>query len=150
MKKLKLILLTIAAVLFIIPTSFAQKNADDILGVWMNEDEDAHIEISKRDNKYFGKLVWLKFPTDDETGKPKLDKHNPDENLQSRPTWGLEMLTNFEFDGDDRWSKGKIYDPKKGKTYSCYMNFVEDKKIKIRGYIGVSILGKTTYWTRVE
>lgn len=150
MKKLKLTLLAIAAFLFIIPTAFAQKNADDILGVWMNEDKDAHIEITKRDDKYFGKLVWLKFPTDDETGKPKLDKHNPDDNLKSRPTWGLEILTDFVFDGDDRWKDGKIYDPKKGKTYSCYMNFAEDKKIKIRGFIGVSLLGKTTYWTRVD
>lgn len=150
MKKLKLILLSTATFLFIIPVSFAQKSADDILGIWMNEDQDAHIEITKKDNQYFGKLVWLKNPTDNETGKPKLDKHNPDESLQSRPTWGLEILTNFVFDGDNRWEDGKIYDPKKGNTYSCYMKFVEDKKIKIRGFIGVSLLGKTTYWSRVE
>lgn len=150
MKKLKLTLLAIAAFLFVIPTTFAQKSGDDILGIWMNEDHDAHIEITKRDNQYFGKLIWLLNPTDDETEKPKLDKHNPDESLQSRPTWGLEILTNFSFDGDNRWESGKIYDPKKGKTYSCYMKFSEEKMIKIRGFIGLTLLGRTTYWTRVE
>jgi len=150
MKKLKFTLLAIAAFLFIIPASFAQKNADDILGIWMNEDQDAHIEITKKADQYFGKLVWLKNPTDDVTGEPKLDKNNPDESLQSRPTWGLEILTNFVFDGDDRWEDGKIYDPKKGKTYSCYMKFNDEKTIKIRGFIGVTLLGRTTYWTRVE
>jgi len=150
MKKLKLILLMIAAFLFVLPASYAQKNTDDILGIWMNEDEDAHIEITKRNDQYFGKLVWLKNPTDEDTGKPKLDKENSDETLRSRPTWGLEILTNFVFDGADRWKDGKIYDPKKGKTYSCYMKFEDEKKIKIRGFIGVTLLGRTTYWTRVD
>lgn len=150
MKKLKLILLSIATLLFMIPGAFAKNNADDILGIWMNEDKDAHIEITKREGKFYGKLIWLKNPIDEETGKPKLDKHNPDESLRSRPTWGLEILTDFVFDGDNRWEDGKIYDPKKGNTYSCYMKFVAENELKIRGFIGVSLLGRTTYWTRVE
>ena len=79
MKKLKLILLTIAAVLFIIPTSFAQKNADDILGVWMNEDKDAHVKITLDGDTFNGVIVWIKDPIDEETGKPKLDDENEDD-----------------------------------------------------------------------
>jgi len=77
---------------------------------------------------------------------------NPDEELQKRPIMGLELLSNFEFDGDDEWEDGDIYDPKSGKTYSCYMEFTDKTKneLKVRGYIGVSLLGRTTYWTRVE
>ncbi|MBC34603.1 MAG: hypothetical protein CL663_00960 [Bacteroidetes bacterium] len=150
MRKLKRILLVIAVCAYAIPSAFAMEKADNILGVWMNEDKDAYIEITKRDNKYFGKLVWLKFPIDDETGKEKLDKHNPDESLRSRPVFGLEILTNFEFNGNSKWTDGKIYDPKKGNTYSCYMKFVDDEKLKIRGYVGVSIIGRTTYWTKVK
>ncbi len=149
MQYFKKVLLSLSGVLIFFPFVFAQKNADDILGKWMNEDKDAHIEITKRDHKYFGKVVWLKFPIDDETGKPKLDEKNPDETLRSRPALGLEILTNFIFD-DGRWEDGKIYDPKKGNTYSCYMKFVEAEKIKIRGFIGLSLLGRTTYWTRVK
>ncbi len=150
MKKLKLILLVIAAFLFILPASFAQQNADDILGLWLNQDEDAHIEITKRDGKYFGKIIWLKFPIDDETGEPKVDKHNPDESLRSRPSLGLEILTDFVFDGKESWEDGKIYNPKKGKTYSCYMRFIKEDTLKIRGFIGVSLIGKTNIWTRVD
>jgi len=126
--------------------------ADDILGVWLNEDKDAHIEIYKEDGKYFGKIIWLLHPNEDNATTPNLDDKNQDESLRSRPVMGLQLLSNFEFDGDDEWEDGKIYDPKSGKTYSCYMEFYDDNKneLKIRGFIGVSLLGKTTYWTRVE
>lgn len=151
MRNLKSFLLLFALIVFAIPVSFAQEyQADDVLGIWLNADEDAHIEITKKGNKYYGKLVWLKFPTDDETGKPKVDKHNPDESLRSRPTLGLEMLSDFEYTDENKWSNGKIYNPKKGKTYKCYMKFVKEGKLKIRGYIGVSVIGKTTYWTKVK
>ena len=151
MKKPRIILMLLAAVLFALPTVTAQKtNADDVIGKWLNEDEDAHIEITKKNNEFFGKVVWIKDNIDQETGKEKLDKLNPDESLRSRPRLGLEILTNFVFDGEDRWEDGKIYDPKSGKTYSCYMKFIEKDKLKIRGFIGVTLIGKTTYWTRVK
>lgn len=137
---------------------FAQLSAqevksDDILGVWLNEDKDAHVDIYKDGDKYFGKVVWLKDPNREETGKPKLDRENQDESLRSRPVMGLLLLNDFEFDGDDEWEDGTIYDPKNGKTYKCYMEFDEDDnldKLKVRGFIGFSMLGRTTYWTRVK
>ncbi|MDY0077112.1 MAG: DUF2147 domain-containing protein [Bacteroidales bacterium] len=129
----------------------AQNNADRVLGKWLNEDGDAHIEITEQDGVFTGKLVWLKFPIDEETGKPKLDKKNPDEKLKTRPTLGLEMLTGFRYDSSNKeWTDGEIYDPKSGKTYSCYMKFEDSGRLKIRGYIGISLIGKTTYWTAVK
>ncbi|MCF6171446.1 MAG: DUF2147 domain-containing protein [Bacteroidales bacterium] len=127
--------------------------ADDILGIWLNEDKDAHVEIYKEDGKYFGKIIWLKTPIREETGKPKLDRENEDESLRSRPVMGLLLLSDFEFDGDDEWEDGTIYDPKNGKTYKCYMEFEDEAdkdNLKVRGYIGFSLLGRTTYWTRVK
>ena len=129
---------------------FSQNKADDVLGVWLNEDKDAHVEMFKRNGKIYGKIVWIKEPIDAETGKPKVDKNNPDAALKTRPTLGLEILTGFSFDGSDEWSGGEIYDPKSGKTYSSYMMFDKKDVLKIRGYIGVALLGKTTYWTRVK
>ncbi len=129
----------------------AQDKADRVLGKWLNEDGDAHVEITKEGDTYSGKLVWLKFPIDDDTGKPKLDKKNPDDALKTRPILGLEMLSGFTYDSDDEeWTDGEIYDPKSGKTYSCYMAFDSDGKLKIRGYIGISLIGRTTYWTAVK
>lgn len=156
MRKIRIILMIVAAGIFTATNVSAQEyNADDLLGIWLNEDEDAHIEIYKEGDYYFGKIIWLKFPIDDETGKPKLDKHNPDPDLQKRPSLGIQLLTNFEWDEDpgekgDEWDEGEIYDPKSGKTYNCYIIMKEYDLLKIRGYIGISLIGKTTYWTRVK
>lgn len=125
--------------------------ADDIVGVWLTQDKDSHVEIYKDGDKYFGKIIWLSEPIDSITGKPKVDDKNPNASLQNRPVLGLNLLTGFVFD-DDQWNNGKIYDPKLGKTYSCYMEFPDasnKNNLKIRGYIGFSLLGRTVYWTRV-
>jgi len=128
-------------------TAFAQK-ADDILGSWVNPSGEDHILIYKKGNKYFGKLDWIKFPND-ETGKPKTDKNNPDEKLRSRPEWGLELLKDFVSEGDNLYDDGTIYDPKNGKTYSCKMT-LDGTSLKIRGYIGISLFGRSEIWTRVK
>ena len=124
---------------------------DDILGVWLNEDKDAHVEVYKEGDIYFGKIIWLEEPNE-ENGEPKLDDKNEDESLRTRPVMGLLLLRDFVFD-EDEWEDGRIYDPKNGKDYKCYMEFPdEDDKdnLKVRGYIGFSLLGRTTYWTRVK
>ena len=135
------------AVLFASVSLYAQ-SADAIVGKWLNKDKDAHIQIYKSGNQYFGKLVWLKNPNDD-NGKPKTDTKNPDNNLKSRPIWGLEILKNFTYD-DGTWEDGTIYDPKSGKTYSCKMTLDGNDKLNVRGYIGFSFIGRTDIWTRVK
>lgn len=146
--KLALLILTMAFTPFLQVVS-QDVEADDVLGVWLNEDKDAHINIYKEDGKYFGKIVWLLNPNDEETGLPKTDDENPDEELQKKPVMGLVLLKDFEFD-EDEWDDGSIYDPKNGKTYDCYMRLEEPDLLRIRGYIGISLLGRTTYWTRVK
>lgn len=154
MKNYKSLLFLLMGVLSL---SFFQSNAqsikaDDIVGVWLNEDKDAHVEIYNQGGKYFGKIIWLLHPNEDNATTPNLDDKNLDASLRSRPVMGLQLLTDFVFDGDDEWEDGKIYDPKSGKTYSCYIEFDDDNKgeLKVRGFIGVSLIGKTTYWTRVK
>jgi uncharacterized protein (DUF2147 family) len=151
MKSLMKPLLTIAG-LFLAFMTFAQiQGADAILGKWLNEDKDAHVQIYKESGKYFGKIVWLNEPNEPATGLPKLDDDNEDESLRSRPVMGLILLKDFVYDSDDaEWGDGTIYDPKNGKTYDCYMNFDETGILKIRGYIGISWIGRNTYWTRVQ
>lgn len=120
---------------------------DDVLGIWFNEEKDAKIEIYKEGDQYFGKIVWLNEPIDPDTGKPKLDDENPDEELQTRPIMGLLLVKGFEWDGE-LWDDGEIYDPKSGSTYDCYMKLENKDKLKVRGYIGISLIGRTTHWTR--
>jgi Uncharacterized protein conserved in bacteria len=130
---------------FFYKSLYAQK-ADDVVGQWYSEKNESLIEIYKTGNKFYGKIIWLKEPLRD--GKPKVDDKNPDEKLRNRPLIGLVILKDFVFDGKDEWSDGQIYDPKSGKTYSCYMELENKDKLKIRGYIGISLIGRTTYWTR--
>ncbi|NQV03193.1 MAG: DUF2147 domain-containing protein [Bacteroidia bacterium] len=126
--------------------------ADDIVGTWLNEEGTAQVGVFKIGSQYYGKIVWLETPDDSITGLPRTDKENPDPALQSKPLLGLLNLTGFVFDEDDEWKDGKIYDPKNGKTYSCYIKFEDEskKKLKIRGFIGISLLGRTTWWTPVK
>ncbi len=123
--------------------------ADDILGIWYNGEKTSKLQIYKEGNKFFAKIVWLKTPNDSLTGKPRTDNLNPDLSLRKTLLMGLVVLKNFEFDGSNEWEGGTIYDPKNGKTYSCYIKFESfPNLLKIRGYIGVSLLGRTTYWTK--
>lgn len=138
--------------LLIIVLSVAVKTAwaqnDKIEGLWYNDIKSAKVLISKGNNgKFSGKIVWLKEPL--EKGKPKLDTKNSEENLRNRPILGLQILTDFEKDEDNKYTGGTIYDPKNGKTYSCKMTY-KGKTLDIRGYIGISLLGRTTVWERIN
>ncbi len=130
-------------------SAFSQVHkADDIIGTWLNEEATGKVQIFKEGSKYFGKLVWLKEPIDKETGLSRKDKENPDLHLKTMPLIGLVNLKNFVFNGKDEWANGTIYDPKNGKTYKCYIQFESTNRLKIRGYIGFSLLGRNTYWTK--
>ncbi len=124
------------------------QNRDAIVGQWANASGEAHVDVSKRNNKYYGKIVWLKNPKDDK-GNTKVDSKNPNESLKSKPILELEILNDFVFDGQ-KWTDGKIYDPKSGKTYSCNITLREDGNLNIRGYIGISIIGRSEVWKKVK
>ncbi|HXY53993.1 MAG TPA: DUF2147 domain-containing protein [Nitrospirota bacterium] len=128
--------------------------ADDILGVWNNEEKDAKIEIFKCGEKYCGKIVWLKEPNylegsnEGPPGAPRLDRNNPDPTQRARPVMGLRIMHDFAYTGDRLWKGGKVYDPKNGKTYSGKMTLVSPGQLNLRGFIGISIIGRTAVWTR--
>ena len=126
---------------------FAQKK-DDILGKWLNASGEGQIEIYKRGDKFFGKLAWIKEPNN-EKGKPKTDEKNPTESLRNKPLLNLEILKNFIFD-DGKWIDGTIYDPKSGKTYSCKLTLKDANQLSVRGFIGVSLIGRTEVFKRIK
>ncbi len=136
------------ALLVFTQTGVAQTQKTAIVGTWLNEEKVAKIEIYQHGEKFFGKIVWLKEPN--ENGRPKTDQNNPDKAKHKTPILGLQILKDFEFTGKSTWENGTIYDPKNGKTYSCYLILQPDKTLKVRGYVGVSMLGRTTIWTRAN
>lgn len=145
MKNWKLIVLACIGLLL---TSFVAIAKENVEGFWFNQEKDAKIEIYKAtDGKYYGKIVWLKNPNDDK-GVPKTDFRNPKANLAKRPLMGLSLLKGFVKDSDKVYDDGEIYDPKSGKTYSCTITVKDANTLSIRGYIGISMIGKTTIWTR--
>jgi len=125
----------------------AHAQEDKIEGFWFNDVKDAKIQIYKgNDNKFYGKIIWLKDPV--ENGKPKMDKKNPKEKMKTQPLVGLVILKGFEKD-KNTYDDGTIYDPQNGKTYDCTITY-KGQKLSIRGYIGISLLGRTTVWERVQ
>jgi len=146
-----LITLCLVSMLLLPLVIYAQKPAagDAILGVWFNAEKDAKIEIYKAGKFYNGKVIWLRNPLD-ANGKPKTDIENPDPQLRSRSRLNLIVLTNLAHKTGIKYEKGKIYDPKAGKTYSCQAELNGNDKLNLRGYIGVSLVGKTSEWTRTK
>lgn len=127
----------------------APLRAQELIGTWWDEEHKGQTELYLSPNgKIYGKIVMLSEPIDKETGKPALDKHNADKKLRNRPTMNLVVVIGFVKNGD-KW-EGEVYNPKDGKTYSGYMQLQPDGRLKLRGYVGISLIGKTELWTRAK
>lgn len=143
---MKHIFIILIALCFVLP-AFAQA-ADRITGVWFNGEKSSKIEISEtEDGTFVGKIIWLREPND-EKGKAKLDAKNPDAKLAKRPLMELQVLSDLSYDGKSKYSGGKIYDPKSGKTYSAKAEMVNNNTLSLRGFIGISLAGRTDTWIR--
>ena len=139
--------LIITTLLYLTSSVVYAQNADAILGVWKNGEGTGMVQIYKKGEKYFGKIVWLKVANDSE-GKPRTDVNNPEPKLQSRTLKGLENLRDFVYKGQNKWEDGRVYDPKNGNDYSCEMKLIDDNTLEVRGFIGVSLFGRTDVWKR--
>jgi uncharacterized protein (DUF2147 family) len=132
--------------------TFAQK-ADDLVGVWFNEEKDGKVEVFKKaDGTYSGKIVWVKNDFNEDGSKPKRDRKNPEEKLRNRVLSGLVILNGPRWDASDKeWEGGQIYDTKSGKTYSCYCKLQPNGTLYFKGFVtGMPFLGRSTVWTRTK
>ena len=146
MKKIALLIIAFVSIIF---SANAQKNADDIVGVWLTGSGKAHVKIDKFGNYYFGRIVWLKEPLND-LGKPKLDKNNEDVTKLNKTIMGMQLVGGFEWKNDNLWDNGNIYDPENGKTYKCKLDLENLSTMNVRGFIGISLFGRTDIWKRVK
>lgn len=139
--------------ILIAAASFTTRATDPIEHTWANQDNTGQIQVYKgTDGKFYGKLVWLSEPLDEVTGKPRLDKMNPDASLKGKPVINMVIMKGYIKSSADPnlYEKGSIYDPKSGKTY-CGKMTLDGKKMKLRGYIcGFSLLGRSETWTLVN
>ena len=144
-----LVALTLAA-----PASGAPEPAgtDDVRGLWVDHREGdkrkVAVWIEDCDGLLCGRIYWLEKPLS--AGQPKRDQHNPDTALRDRPLCGLKILTGFRRARESTWTAGHIYNPNDGRTFSSTMHLEHDGSLKIRGYIGLSLFGKTVEWVRPQ
>ena len=129
---------------FAVGASAAEQSIE---GTWLSADGEGLIEIRMTDAGPIGLIAGSAL--DPEFKKPeRRDDLNPDPALRERPLLGLTIMTGFQADGSSRWKGGTIYDPNSGKTYKCKLRLIDANTLDVRGYIGVSWLGRTETWTR--
>jgi uncharacterized protein (DUF2147 family) len=123
---------------------------DNLKGFWTSEEKrDSLIEIYDCGEHLCGRIVSLTKPLDDD-GNIRKDINNKKESLQDRPLAGIEFLTGFTYDERKAaWHGGRIYNARDGKTYKSTMVFKDDE-LNVRGFVGISLFGKTDVWVEVE
>jgi uncharacterized protein (DUF2147 family) len=142
----------VAAFLLAATTTFGA-GPNDLLGLWKTADDESNLEFFRCGEKVCVRIAWLKEPnyTDGKEGPlgmPKIDRNNPDPALRNRPMVGLQIMEGFTPAGDDRWEGGIIYDPDNGKTYRGKLHLLSPDRLELRGYIGISLFGRSYVLTR--
>jgi uncharacterized protein (DUF2147 family)/fucose 4-O-acetylase-like acetyltransferase len=137
--------------LLLLPFLSGVARASDPTGLWWAEGGYAQVEIRRcGEGTVCGEVVWLRHPFD-EHGCDLRDVENPDPELRSRPVVGMEILRDLQASPDDpdEWSGGEIYDPGSGRTYGAVVEMDGPDRLRLRGYLGIRLLGRTTIWIRV-
>ncbi|MBW2525836.1 MAG: DUF2147 domain-containing protein [Deltaproteobacteria bacterium] len=126
--------------------------ADAIVGVWLTEQGEGKIRIFRCGERYCGKTVWIRPTAEWPDPATKTDTLNPSPDKRSRKLIGATMMWGLTYDAEDGvYEDGSIYDSTRGKVYPCKAWVVEGgRKLKLRGFIGISLLGQNTYWSRVK
>ena len=136
----------IGAIAVVMLALAAGATTTDIEGRWLSGDGEGWIEIELVGDSLVGRIAGS--PKDQPGDAPRYDDLNPDPTLRDRPLKGLAIMNGFTYKGDGRWTGGRIYDPNSGKTYRATIRQVNANKLKLRGYIGISLFGRTDTWTR--
>jgi len=147
-RALRAVALAVAGWLAAAGVAGAAENAD-ISGRWMVEKEDAIIVIEPRGSGLAGRVDWAK-DRDGIPGHERLDTKNPSPELRTRKVLGLDILTGLPAAPDDEgwYRRGRIYNPKTGKSYPVRVKRESSDRLRLR--VGGSVVGQTTYWTRVD
>ncbi|QNJ98550.1 DUF2147 domain-containing protein [Constantimarinum furrinae] len=141
---MKKYLLTAIAIVSVMVSASAQ----DVFGKWKTIDDNTGkaksiVEIYESNGKVYGKVVEILNP--DRQHATCTECEGKDKNA---PIKGLVIIRGLEKDGSE-YNDGQILDPENGKFYKCYIELENPNKLKVRGYIGFSLLGRTQYWVRV-
>ncbi|MGH8141180.1 MAG: DUF2147 domain-containing protein [Steroidobacteraceae bacterium] len=113
-----------------------------ILGNWVTQPRDGIIQISMTpDGAYQGRVIGGSNPH-------RLDQMNPDPSRRRLELLGAVIMRNMRYQGRRRWSGGTIYDPANGRTYQCQLQLQDAQHLQVRGFLGITLLGRSQLWTR--
>ena len=123
--------------------------SQSILGTWKTLDDETGkeksiVEIYEQDGKIYGKIIELLEK--ENKGKKCINCSGTD---KDKPIQGMVIIRGLSKDGDE-YNGGKILDPKSGKIYKCSLSLESKDKLTVRGYIGISLLGRTQKWIRIK
>jgi uncharacterized protein (DUF2147 family) len=132
----------------------ASTPGDRILGVYKAIGEEtkalSKVEFYKKGDCYEAKIVWLENPADAQ-GNPLCDILNPDPELRKVRADNIILVRGVKYDPRDKtWSGGSIYNPVTGKTYDVTITFDTSRRLKVRGYLGSTMFGKSFFWDKLE
>jgi len=119
-----------------------------VLGKWKTIDDEtqkpaSYVEIYEEKGKFYGKVLEiLKDGTE-----PNAICEECTDDRKNQPIVGMQIIRGLKKDRD-QWNAGTILDPNNGKVYKCYLELEEPNKLKLRGYVGFSLIGRTQYWYR--
>lgn len=120
-----------------------------LTGTWLTEDGSTHVAFAPCGALDCGQIVWLREPTDPETGKAWRDKLNLDETLKQRPLIGLSMVTGLQEEGAGAWA-GTLYNPLDGNSYSGSFQMLGSGRLQLKGCALAGLLCQTETWERVN
>ncbi|MDD2271588.1 MAG: DUF2147 domain-containing protein [Desulfuromonadaceae bacterium] len=146
-------ILIVATIVLLMATTTFSAGPGDILGSWKTDGGDSWLALFECGDKICATIVWLKEPNyisskDGPVGETKVDRENPDPALRNRPILGLQVMNGFTAKGNNQWENGTCYNPESGKRYRCKMHLVSPHRLELRGYVGISLFGRTTVLTR--
>jgi uncharacterized protein (DUF2147 family) len=130
----------------ILVSTLAWAEKTDVEGRWLTQAADGWIRIQIVGDSLKGSIAGSPDPK--QRDEREFDDRNPDPNLRTRRLDGLTIMTGFQYAGGGRWTGGRVYDPNSGKTYKCTFTQINANTVKIRGFIGISLFGRSETWTR--
>ncbi|MBY6127591.1 DUF2147 domain-containing protein [Qipengyuania aquimaris] len=133
-------LITLAAVFMTAPLAAAAP----VEGRWVTAEKDAVITIGDCGRTVCGRISRFLVPPPQ--GADQRDVNNRDPQLRTRKLLGMPVLTGF-VEEDDLW-RGRIYDPKSGKTYRSVIRRINATTLEVKGCIGPFC--QTQTWKRAR
>ena len=122
------------------------------VGLWKTIDDETKAEKSQVRISDAGGVLTGKIEKIAEAGKQDSKCEKCTDERKDKPVLGMLIIRNAKADADkEYWEGGDILDPSNGKVYKLRLKPVDGgKKLEVRGFIGVALLGRTQTWLRVE